>query len=100
MSWLIDYQRTRDAMKQVPVWNPEDQYRMLQCLADQPPAELHGHWIRQEDGTMKCSCCGEGHCGISSAMSCYCEDCGARMDGAPDFTLGKSEYEVNHYDTF
>ncbi len=100
MSWSIDYETTRDALKKVPVWNPEDRHRMLQCLADQPPADRHGHWIRQEDGTMACSLCGEGHCGLSRYMPNYCEDCGARMSGTPDLTLGRPDYEVNHYDIF
>ena len=37
---------------------------------------VHGHWIVDEDGNIKCSEC--GHRGVGDN---YCERCGARMDG-------------------
>jgi hypothetical protein len=44
---------------------------------------VHGHWIPEILGDMRCSCCKEayGVCGGLLGDYNYCPNCGAKMDG-------------------
>lgn len=51
---------------------------------DTPAADVvpirHGRWIKEGNGVIVCSECGEEH-EWEDYRAIYCEDCGAKMDG-------------------
>ena len=66
-----------------PRWTPQ---RVKTLLLRQPDADVapvvHGKWL-EEDGAQICSNCGEEHC-WDEYRATYCDNCGARMDGAAE----------------
>ena len=58
--------------------------RLLDKLQKVPAADVapvvHGKWL-EEDGAQICSNCGEEHC-WDEYRATFCDNCGARMDGA------------------
>ena len=92
MADLIDRQAAIDAVNSLTY--PSSLVDVKRKLVDLPSADAvevrHGHWIH--DGLdiphgvdwMHCSECGNRNVYCPAAMTNYCPNCGARMDGEQD----------------
>ena len=64
----------------------QDAIKMISSSAYTPAADVapvvHGKWL-EEDGAQICSNCGEEHC-WDEYRATFCDNCGARMDGAAE----------------
>ena len=70
-----------DMQQKLRQMSGEEAYSVLLWLVNAAPAAdvapvVHGCWIHY-DGVVICSECG----GAETSESCYCKQCGAKMDG-------------------
>lgn len=56
----------------------------VEYIADLPAANVelvvHGEWIKEDTGVIRCSECGEEHAWLDYRAP-YCDTCGAKMNG-------------------
>lgn len=55
----------------------------IEALPTVPPQVVHGRWIKDKNGVIYCSECGEEHAWLDFRAT-YCDVCGAKMDGGGD----------------